>query len=177
MGFGGDDGEWYIERNQVRWVAYGAFDTHRLCGVYVHFELPFPAALAGSATTPISLNAIRKQVPDAYDEFWLPNQEMVVVLVGLSKLGPGFTFPSRTSLEVFSPRAQDLGKPTMTMSLMDFEGPVMAESATGSNLARWTTELTKDQGPGSGEATAGSVAVAVSWSLATRFGGAVRRTV
>ena len=81
-----NDGEWYIERNQGRWVAYGAFDTHRLCGVYVHFELPFPAALAEPAAMPISLDAIRKQVPDAYDAFWLPNRELVVVLVGLSKL-------------------------------------------------------------------------------------------
>jgi hypothetical protein len=143
-----NDGEWSIERNQGRWVAYGAFDTHRLCGVYVHFDLPFPAALAGPATTPISLNAIRKQVPDAYDAFWLPKQEMVVVLVGLSELGPGFTFPSRTSLEVFSPRGQDLGKPIMRMPLMDFEGPVMAESATGSDVARWTTELTKIKAQG-----------------------------
>ncbi|MGA3043453.1 MAG: hypothetical protein ABSF54_21975 [Bryobacteraceae bacterium] len=143
-----NDGEWYIERNQGRWVAYGAFDTHRLCGVYLSFELPFPAALAGPATMPISLNAIRKQVPGAYDAFWLPNQEMVVVLVGLSKPLPGETFPSRTSLEVFSPHGQDLGKPSITMSLMDFEGPVMAESATGSNVARWTTELTKIKAQG-----------------------------
>ena len=106
------------------------------------------AALAGPATMPISLNAIRKQVPDAYDAFWLPNQAMVVVLVGLSKLGPGFTFPSQTSLKVFSPHGQDLGKPAITMSLMDFEGPVMAESATGSNVARWTTELTKIKAQG-----------------------------
>ena len=143
-----NDGEWYVERNRGRWVAYGAFDTHRLCGVYVRFELPSPAALAGPATKPISLNAIGKQVPDAYDAFWLPNPEMVVVLVGLSQLGPGFTFPSRSSLEVFSPRGKDFGKPIVTMSLMDFEGPVMAESATGSNVARWTTELTKIKAQG-----------------------------
>lgn len=143
-----NDGEWDIERIQGRWVANGAFDTHRLCGVYVHFELPFPAALAGPATTPISLNAIRKQVPDAYDAFWSPNQAMVVVLVGRSKLGPGFPFPSQTSLEVFSPHGQDLGKPTLTLPLMDYEGPVMAESATGGNVARWTTELTKIKAQG-----------------------------
>jgi hypothetical protein len=77
-----------------------------------------------------------------------PNQEMVVVLAGLSKPGPGFTFPAQTSLEVFSPRGQDLGKPVMTLSLMDFEGPVMAESATGSEVARWTTELMKIKAQG-----------------------------
>jgi hypothetical protein len=143
-----NDGDWYIGRNQGRWVAYGAFDTHRLCGVYVHFELPSPAALAGPATMPISLNAIRKQVPGAYDAFWLPNQEMVAVLVGLGTPLPGEAFPSRTSLEVFSLHGKDLGKPTITMSLMDFEGPVMAESATGSNVARWTTELTKIKAQG-----------------------------
>jgi hypothetical protein len=35
-----------------------------------------------------------------------------------------------------------------TMSLMDFEGPVMAESATGSNVAQWTTEPTKIKAQG-----------------------------
>jgi hypothetical protein len=87
-------------------------------------------------------------VPGAYDAFWLPNQEMVVVLVGLSRPLPGETSPSRTSLEVFSPHGQDPGKPTITMSLMDFEGPVMAESATGGNVARWTTELARIKAQG-----------------------------
>lgn len=87
-------------------------------------------------------------MPGAYDAFWLPNREMVVVLVGLNKPLQAETFPSRSALEVFSPHGQDLGKPTVTMSLADFEGPVMAESATGSNVARWTRELTKIKAQG-----------------------------
>jgi hypothetical protein len=85
---------------------------------------------------PISLHKIKKQVPDAYDAFWLPNPERVVVLTGLRKLGRPFTSPSKATLKVFSPHGRDLGQPIVTMPLMDYEGPVMAESATGRNVTQ-----------------------------------------
>ncbi len=136
-----NDREWFIKRDQGRWIANGAFNTHRLCGYFVDFELPLPIAFAETATGPLGLNEISKQVPDAYDAFWSPNLERVVVLVRPSKQEPKAAFPPPTALEVFSPRGSDLGKPTITMSLMENEGVVMVESATGSNVAQWTTEL------------------------------------
>ncbi len=143
-----DDQEWYIGRDQGRWHAYGAFDTHRLCGVYVHFELPLSTSFAGPATAPVSLDSVSKQMPGAYDAFWSPGREMVVVLVGLNKPLPDETAPSQTSLEVFSPRGQDMGKPIITMPLMEYERAIMAEWASGSGVAQWPAELTKIKAQG-----------------------------
>jgi hypothetical protein len=133
-----DDRDWYIARNRGQWVAHGRFDTHRLCGTEVDFELPLHASFAAPATAPISLDAIGKQVPGAYDAFWSPGREMVVVLID----------PDHTSLEVFLPRGQVLGKPVISMQLKEFEGAAMAEWATGSNVTRWTAELGKIKAQG-----------------------------
>lgn len=136
-----NDKDWYIARDKGRWVADGAFSTHRLCGVLVDFAIPFHPPFASSATVAISLNDIAKQVPDAFDAFWSPDREMVVVFAGkISHDYPGET--GGTSIEVFSPRGQNLGKPIAKMPLNRLEGPVMAEWATGANAARWSTELT-----------------------------------
>jgi hypothetical protein len=133
-----DDREWHIVRDHGQWRAYGSFDTHRLCGVEVNFELPFHASFAAPATAPISLDAIGKRIPGAYDAFWSPGRETVVVLID----------PDHPSLEVFSPRGQDMGKPVITMQLKEFEGPAMAEWATGSNVTRWTAELKRIKAQG-----------------------------
>jgi hypothetical protein len=155
-----DDKEWYIARNQGQWSAHGSFDTHRLCGDHVDFELPFHAAFAAPSKPPISLDTIRKNIPGAYDAFWSPGHEMAVVLIdqddsSLRMQGEPWpkelflgTFPNHTTLKVFSPRGQDMGKPFITIQLKEFEGPVMAEWATGSNVVRWTAELVKIKAQG-----------------------------
>jgi hypothetical protein len=172
-----DDKEWYIMRNHGQWSAYGNFDTHRLCGVEVDFELPFHASFAAPATAPISLDAIpislgairnRKTIIDITDLktftnnkdlYWSPNHGFLVVLVDMDMSCINDPFngcpprehweaPSQTLLQVYSPHGQDIGKPVISMRLKDFEEPVMAEWATGSNVERWTTELKKIKAQG-----------------------------
>jgi hypothetical protein len=161
-----DDKEWYIARNHGQWSAHGSFDTHRLCGVLVDFELPFHARFAAPAMAPISLDAIRnritikdvsdlKTVKGVKDLFWSPNHEFLVVLINMDKSCIGNPYRDclpresdpehaiQTLLQVYSPHGQDLGKPVISMQLKEFEGPVMAEWATGSNVARWSAELKK----------------------------------
>ncbi len=167
-----DDREWYIARNQGKWSAYGGFDTHRLCGVYVDFELPLHAKFAAPAAGPISLDVIKyritiENVPDlktikgVRDLFWSPNHDFLVVIINTDKACISSPFKScfprdldpelfdRTSLlQVYEPQGQDLGKPVISMRLKEFEGPVMEEWATGSNVARWTEELRKIKAQG-----------------------------
>jgi hypothetical protein len=166
-----DDKEWYIVRNHGEWRAYGNFGTHRLCGVEVDFELPFHARFAAPAMAPISLDAIKnritikdvsdlKTIKGVTDVFWSPNHDFLVVLVDMDKscindrfnycppLDPHSDLLDQTLLQVYSPRGQDLGKPAISMLLKEFERPVMAEWATGSNVARWTAELKKIKAQG-----------------------------
>lgn len=167
-----DDKEWYIARNHGQWVAHGSFDTHRLCGGEVDFDLPFHAGFAAPAVGPISLDDIKKRItikdiPDlktilgVKDMFWSPNHELLVVLVNTDKacisnpiricnprdLDPEY-LDQTSLLQVYSPHGQDLGKPVISMQLKEFEGPVMAEWATDSNVARWTAELKKIEAQG-----------------------------
>jgi hypothetical protein len=160
-----DDKEWYIARKHGQWRAYGNFDTHRLCGVDVDFALPLHAAFAAPAAAPIDLDALKhritvkgvsdlKSIKGVKDSFWSPDYAILVVLVNTDKACVTTPFEfclpqeldpddlDRTSLlQVYLPRGQDLGKPLISIPLEEFEGPVMAEWATGSNVARWTAEL------------------------------------
>jgi len=168
---GHDDKEWHIVRNHGRWSAYGGFDTHRLCGVAVDFELPFHTRFAAPAAVPISLDAIKnritikdvsdlKTIKGVTDMFWSPSHELLVVLIDIEKScisNPShFCLPREldskltdlTLLQVYSPHGQDLGKPVISMQLKEFETPVMDEWATGSNVARWTAELKKIKAQG-----------------------------
>jgi hypothetical protein len=137
--------DWYFERDGGKWIAHGVVDRPHVCGGYLTYDLPFEAPFAGPFAGPISMEAIRKQAPDAYDAIWSPNKEMVVVLVGELKRDKvtGERIPTKTSLEVFFPHGEQLGKPAATLPTEESTGPVMAEWATGSNVARWTAELTK----------------------------------
>jgi hypothetical protein len=132
-----DDKEWYIMREKGRWIAHGNVRTYRLCGYYVDFELPFHARFAVPETGSISLEAIKNRIliMGVRDLFWSPNHELLVVLVN-------------TELQVYSPHGQDLGRPVISMKLKESESPVMAEWATGSNVARWTAELKKIKAQG-----------------------------
>lgn len=138
-----DDTQWYIKRMPGRWGADGAFYTARLCGVSVDFELPFHAVFAGPIKAPIPLESIQKQVPDAYDAFWSPQGDLLIVLVADVKGTPVDPDPFKYSLLVFQPHGAELEKPLLTLQLLPTEQPVMAEWATGKNVARWTAELTK----------------------------------
>ena len=166
-----DDKEWHIARSHGLWSAFGGFDTHRLCGVAVDFDLPFHASFAAPAAAPISLDAIKnritikdvsdlKTIKGVIDVMWSPNHEFLVVFIDVNKACVSNSidvcfprksepeFASQTLLQVYSPRGQDLGKPVISMPLKEFEWPVMAEWATGSNVARWTTELKKIKAQG-----------------------------
>lgn len=144
-----NDTEWYINRGHGRWNALGGFDTKRLCGVWTKFPLPFHAAFAGPATTPISLATIKKQVPHAYDDYWSPNHRMLVVLSGkLTKIETYFEYPSQPTLKVFIPHGHNLGKPVITTRLKDGVQTVMAEWATGHYVAKWTKQLTRIKAQG-----------------------------
>jgi hypothetical protein len=167
-----DDKEWYIARNHGRWVAQGSFDTHRLCGGDVDFELPLHSSFAVPAAGPVSLEAIKnritikevrdlKMIKGVKDLFWSPNHELLVVLINTDKacisnpyeiclpwdLDPE-DLDQTSLLQVYLPHGQDLGKPIISMQLKEFEGPVMAEWATDSNVARWTAELSKIKAQG-----------------------------
>jgi len=142
-----DDREWGIERNHGQWVAYGSFDTHRLCGVLVHFELPLHAKFAAPSPGPISPDSIKKQITanavsdsearkGVIDAIWSPNHEFAVV------------FADMDWLHVYSPHGQDLGKPIISVRLKEAENLVMSEAATGNNVARWTAELKKIKAQG-----------------------------
>ena len=167
-----DDKEWYVERNHEQWRAHGSFQTHRLCGVSVDFELPLHVSFVAPVAGPISLDAIKnritikdvsdlKTVKGVTDLFWSPNHEFLVVIVNMDKAcisnpidicTPRQSDPEdldQTSLlQVYSPHGQDLDKPVTSMRLKEFEEPVMAEWATGSNVERWTTELKKIKAQG-----------------------------
>jgi len=149
---GGDTDEqsWYFERDWGKWAAHSTVDLPHVCGDFLPFDLPFHPPFATPFTGPISLDAIRKQVPDAYDAVWSPNKEMVVVLVGVFKLDKalGEKIPGRTSLDVFVPHEQELGKPIATLPTGALTGPVMAEWATGANVVRWTAELARIKAQG-----------------------------
>jgi len=167
-----DDREWYIKRDREQWRAYGSFHTNRLCGVEVDFELPLHASFAAPATGPITLDVIKnritmKDVPDlktikgVKDLFWSPNYEFLVVLVNTDKacisspfnhcnpqdLDPEY-LDQTSLLQVYEPHGQDLGKPVISLPLKDFEEPVMAEWAIGSNVTQWTAELKKIKAQG-----------------------------
>ena len=162
-----DDKEWYITRKNGQWSAHGSFDTHRLCGVEVDFELPLHVSFAEPAAGPISLDVIKngitikdvsdlKAVKGVKDLFWSPNHEFLVVVVNTDKacistsvrycppqqLDPD-DLDETSLLQVYSPRGQDLGEPVISMQLKKFEIPVMVEWTTGTNVARWTAELKK----------------------------------
>ena len=166
-----DDSEWYIMRNHGRWSAYGSFDTHRLCGVSVDFELPFHARFADPATPPIDLDALKnriavqgvsdlKSIKGVSDFFWSPDNSLLIVLIDMDEActekQPAFCpefqdhseFPFKAVLQVYSPHDQDLGKPVLSISLKSHEQPVMVEWETGSNVARWTAELAKIKAQG-----------------------------
>jgi hypothetical protein len=149
---GGDTNEqdWYFERDDGQWIAHSTVDLPHVCGDYLPFDLPFHAPFPAPFTGPISLDAIRKQVPDAYDAVWSPKKEMVVVLAGQIKVDKmtGERTSAHASLEVFLPHGQDLGKRVATLATGEATGPVMAEWATGPNVARWTAELTKIKAQG-----------------------------
>jgi hypothetical protein len=167
-----DDEEWYIARNQGRWRASGYVRIPRLCGGFVDFELPLHASFAGPAAGPISLEAIKnritikdvrdlKMIKGVKDLFWSPNHELLVVIVNTDKAcisnpyeicspqdsDPDY-FDLTSLLQIYLPHGQDLGKPVISVQLKEFEGPVMAEWATGSNVARWTAELSKIKAQG-----------------------------
>ncbi|MGA1984083.1 MAG: hypothetical protein ABSG84_16660 [Acidobacteriaceae bacterium] len=167
-----DDKEWYITRKNGGWHARGGFDTHRLCGVAVDFELPLHANIAEPVAGPISLDVIKnritikdasdlKMIKGVKDLFWSPNHELLVVLINMDKacvssafeyctpeqLDPD-DFDETSLLQVYSPHGQDLGKPIISMQLKAFEKPVMAEWATGSSVARWTAALRKIKAQG-----------------------------
>jgi hypothetical protein len=145
-----NDTGWFIDRKNGRWTALGTIDTGRDCNGTVTFDLPFNTPFAGPASTPISLDEIRKQVPDAYDAVWSPKKEMVVVLTGQFKRNSitGESATVGTAIEVFLPHGQDLDRPVVTLRTDRATGPVMAEWATGSNVTRWTAQLTKIKAQG-----------------------------
>jgi len=138
---------WYFEREQGKWAAHSTVGLPHVCGDFLPFDLPFHPPFATSFTGPISLDNIRRLVPDAYDAIWSPKREMVAVLVGLNKPS-GAKGPLHTSLQVFLPHGQDLGKPISTLATGTSIGPVMAEWATGPSVARWSAELTKIKAQG-----------------------------
>jgi len=138
--------------------------------VLVHFKLPLHASFAGPVVGPISLDTIKnhitinadlKAIKGVKDLFWSPNHEILVVIINTDKacirspiemcnsLDSDPDDLDQTSLlQVYSPHGQDLGKPIVSLQLKEFESPVMAEWAAGSNVARWTTELKKIKAQG-----------------------------
>ena len=167
-----NDKEWSIARSHAQWSASGTVWTHRLCGYYVSFELPLHTKFAAPAAGPISLDVIKyritiEDVPDlktikgVKDLFWSPNYEFLVVIINTDKAcisnaieicSPRESDPNyldqASLLQVYEPHGQDLGKPVISMPLKEFEGPVMEEWATGSSVARWTSELMKIKAQG-----------------------------
>lgn len=167
-----DDKQWYIQRKRGQWIASGNVNTSRLCGYSVDFELPLHASFAAYAAGPISPIDIRdritikdvrdlKMIKGVKDLFWSPDHELLVVIVNTEAVcisnpieicSPRDADPDyldqKSLLQVYAPHGQELGAPVISMQLEDFEAVVMAEWATGSNVARWTAELNKIKAQG-----------------------------
>ena len=132
--FDPDERNWRVVRDSARWRVRGWGDTHRLCGVGfdVPVEVALPAAIVGGSGGERGLPAsLTRRVPDLVDAFWSPASELAL----------GVT--AGELLLLSRPLATEGTAPLLRVPLGPREAVVLVEWATGSQVDRWTRELTR----------------------------------
>jgi len=135
-----DERNWQITRRQGHWSAEGWAATHRICGYGVEFAigLPLPESVVGYDRLPADWNALKQSIPGLFDALCSPTGDLLIAT-------------TEKDLQVYRLDHGKLGRMilrrTWTQLHMDSgEGwerlpLVMAQWATGPNVARWTREL------------------------------------
>jgi len=137
-----DERSWQIVRRQGHWAAEGCAETHRTCGYGVDFDidLPLPGSVAGYDRLPSGWNALATGIPGLFDAFSSPTQDLLIVT-------------TKMELRVYRLDHGRLGRMilrrTWTQLHLDSRNSrqalpvVMAQWATGRDVARWSRELRK----------------------------------
>jgi len=137
-----DERNWQITRRQGHWAAEGWAETARTCGYGVNFaiHLPLPESVVGYDRLPAGWDRLKHSIPGLFDAFCSPTgdilvatteMELLVYRLDHGKLGRIILRRTWTHLQLDSRE----GRNNLPM--------VMAQWATGPNVARWTRELPK----------------------------------
>ena len=135
-----DERNWQIDRRQGHWSAEGWAETHRICGYGFDFTigLPLPESVVGYDRLPADWAALKQSIPGLFDALCSPTGDLLIAT-------------TEKDLQVYRLDHGKLGRMilrrTWTQLHMDSGDGwerlplVMAQWATGPNVARWTREL------------------------------------